>query len=245
MVVASHRVPLRCDHQCLPALPDYLTRLYQKVRIFILLITRPYLGHTSPLTTQFSDLVELSSGTAEDIFNAQTESLEAKKIPLENFVGFSLDTTNVMVVEHNSMFSKLKEKLLHMLHNHFLEVETLLHELEALGATLDETDTVLTMPEKFNNVVTAIETMTSNITLEFVKGRLLYAELLMLKNQSSQEHGCSFTVQRSKMKCYECGAYGHFKAVSKTKKLMFSDLHARKKKCFSQTWWIWAWVSKG
>lgn len=63
------------------------------------------------IKTEFFDLLEMASGTADDLYNALIQSVETKNIPLENLVGFSSDTTNVMVGEYNSVFAKLKERL--------------------------------------------------------------------------------------------------------------------------------------
>ncbi|KAJ8890352.1 hypothetical protein PR048_009860 [Dryococelus australis] len=92
---------------------------------------------------------------------------------------------NVFVCKSTTSKLFMMKKLLKL---KFQGVETLLRQLEALEATLDKTDKVcyliLMMTEKLNNVVTAIETMISNITLEFVTGRLLDAEFCMLDGQS-------------------------------------------------------------
>lgn len=65
--------------------------------------------------------------------------------------------------------------------SHFLKFDKLVRELKSTGATLEETDIVchllLTMPEEYGMVVTALETMSSGqLTLSFVKTRLLNEE---------------------------------------------------------------------
>lgn len=59
--------------------------------------------------TNFFDMVEMKSGTAEDLYQALKQSLVTKHIPFSNLVGFSSDTTNVMVGEKHSVFSLLKQ----------------------------------------------------------------------------------------------------------------------------------------
>ncbi|KAJ8892824.1 hypothetical protein PR048_005405 [Dryococelus australis] len=65
--------------------------------------------------------------------------------------------------------------------DHFVQVESLLQEFEAAEASLDEPDRacylLLTMKESYNTVITALATMTTDLTYEFVKGRLLDTDL--------------------------------------------------------------------
>ncbi|XP_045481813.1 uncharacterized protein LOC123685957 [Harmonia axyridis] len=61
--------------------------------------------------TQFFDLVETKGSTAYDLFNVLKSSLLSRNIPLENLVGFSSDTANVMVGEHQSVFALLRKEL--------------------------------------------------------------------------------------------------------------------------------------
>lgn len=65
--------------------------------------------------------------------------------------------------------------------SHFLKFDKLIRELKSTGAKIEETDIVchllLTMPEEYDMVVTALETMSSGqLTLSFVKTRLLDEE---------------------------------------------------------------------
>lgn len=83
---------------------------------------------------------------------------------------------------------RLRNMLLTMRYNpkesmasHFLKFDKLVRELKSTGATLEETDNVchllLTMPEEYNMVVIALETMSNGqLTLSFVKTRLLDEE---------------------------------------------------------------------
>ena len=47
--------------------------------------------------------------TAVGLYNAIKSSFEEKNIPIKNIIGFSLDTTNVMFGEHQSVVSLLKK----------------------------------------------------------------------------------------------------------------------------------------
>lgn len=61
------------------------------------------------ICTNFLDLVEPESGNAVDLFNSFKNAVLTKNIPLSNLIGFSSDTTNVMVGEFRSVFALLKE----------------------------------------------------------------------------------------------------------------------------------------
>lgn len=72
-------------------------------------LTVIYVDHlTGSVKTNFFDIFEMSSTTAEDLYNALLQSLRSKDIPLENLVGFSADTTNVMFGIFNSVSALLK-----------------------------------------------------------------------------------------------------------------------------------------
>ncbi|KAG5870686.1 hypothetical protein JTB14_003884 [Gonioctena quinquepunctata] len=61
--------------------------------------------------TRFLDMVATDKGDAASLYNCLRSTLAKHKIPFENMVGFSSDTTNVMVGKHNSIFSNLKRDL--------------------------------------------------------------------------------------------------------------------------------------
>lgn len=83
----------------------------------------------------------------------------------------------------------LRKKLLTMkcgqsesLENHFVRFEEVVRELKSVGANLEDSDIVchllLTLPQSFDPIVTALETVdASKLTLDFVKGKLLDHEL--------------------------------------------------------------------
>lgn len=77
-------------------------------------ITVIYMDNENTIQSIFIDMVEMPSGIADDLFQGLLDNLKQKDIPISNMVGFSADTTNVMVGQHNSVFSKLREVLPHI-----------------------------------------------------------------------------------------------------------------------------------
>ncbi|XP_069964757.1 uncharacterized protein [Bactrocera oleae] len=61
-----------------------------------------YDENTNRVEHLFWDMVEVSSGTAAGLYDCLKQMLLNRNIPIENMVGFSSDTTNVMVGEHKS-----------------------------------------------------------------------------------------------------------------------------------------------
>ncbi|KAG8179977.1 hypothetical protein JTE90_016351 [Oedothorax gibbosus] len=62
------------------------------------------------IKTRFFDMFEVKSKSAQSLYDSLKECITSKGIPFENLVGFSSDTTNAMVGEHNSVFSHLKQE---------------------------------------------------------------------------------------------------------------------------------------
>ena len=60
--------------------------------------------------TRFLHMPVCNTGTADKLFDAIDLTLEERKIPWSNVVGFESDTTNVMVGKHNSVLSRVKSK---------------------------------------------------------------------------------------------------------------------------------------
>lgn len=127
------------------------------------------------------------------------------------------------VFERKSVFNKLqlKRKLLNLkctkeskLQDHYLKFENILDEIESIGETMAETDKVchllLTLPNEYENVITSIETMSSEkeITLDFVKARLLDAEL-KIKNPNDNITNNETSFNAENLNCYKCGKRGH------------------------------------
>lgn len=94
------------------------------------------------------------------------------------------------------------------LQNHFFKFENIIADLESTGASLIDADKVchllLTLPAENNVVVTTLKTLDQELTFDFVKSRLLDAEL-QLKGQQEQitENVQSF------ISCFKCGKKGH------------------------------------
>ncbi|KAF2889568.1 hypothetical protein ILUMI_16605, partial [Ignelater luminosus] len=59
-------------------------------------------------------LATMSSGTATGLYDCLNQMLQNKNMPIENIVGFSSYTTNVMVGKHCSVFALLKKDLPHI-----------------------------------------------------------------------------------------------------------------------------------
>lgn len=123
----------------------------------------------------------------------------------------------------NQLF--LRKRLLTMkcddgmdLERHFLDFDKIVRELKSMGATIEPLDAIcnllLTLPESFNVVVTAIETMDpANLTMEFVKSRLLDEANKKKCNLDS----CSVNEVAAMnagyvLRCYFCKQTGHKKS---------------------------------
>lgn len=104
------------------------------------------------------------------------------------------------VFERRSTFNKLtlKKKLLTLKckkndkpDDHFLNFYMIVREIESIGNKMDSTDKVchllLSLNEDYESVITAIETLNSEITMDFVKSRLLDEEI-KLKNKDVEKN---------------------------------------------------------
>lgn len=128
--------------------------------------------------------------------------------------------------QRKSIFNKLslKKKLLTMklqrgekLDDHFLKFDTVMRELENSGSKTEESDKIchllLTLSEEYEPVITAIETLNTEVTMDFVKSRLLDEELkLKSKNvnvdvlyQYKHEEEASFKAMHPTFSCFRCG----------------------------------------
>ncbi|CAB0000355.1 unnamed protein product [Nesidiocoris tenuis] len=138
------------------------------------------------------------------------------------------------IFERKSTFAKLHvmRKLLKAkcetddLQDHFGNIDRLLRELEAAGAQVDESDKacylLLSMPEKYDVVITAIETMTTEITLDFVKSRLLDAELKFKENLRASNSNSDVAFSAQNLRCYVCGDRTHLRSNCPRRKVQDS-----------------------
>ncbi|KAJ8937234.1 hypothetical protein NQ314_011989 [Rhamnusium bicolor] len=63
------------------------------------------------VVTKFFDITETSVTTADELYKCLKNSISSKNIPLSNLVGFSSDTTNVMLGDNHSVYTHLKQDL--------------------------------------------------------------------------------------------------------------------------------------
>ncbi|CAB0012102.1 unnamed protein product [Nesidiocoris tenuis] len=111
---------------------------------------------------------------------------------------------------------KLRFDLNSKLEDHFLAFDSVIRELKELGTNLDESDRVchllLTLPDEFSTVITALETV-ADAKMDFVKNRLLDEELKIVQKRQGdcQERSDEVVFKAAKSGCYSCGG-NHFKA---------------------------------
>lgn len=131
----------------------------------------------------------------------------------------------------NRMFLRRKLLKLEMtdnedLESHLLNFNTILRDLKSAGAKMEDEDVIcqllLSLPKTYDPVVTAIETMkTEELTIEFVKGRLL-DDNIKRKTNNTGEDGEMVSKQiamtgvvKKDVICYLCGKRGHYKSECK------------------------------
>lgn len=73
-------------------------------------VTRVYNGESMKIDCRLYDLLEVSHCDA-GIYQALIGLFDRDGIPLNNIIGFAVDTTNDMFREHNSVVSHLKERI--------------------------------------------------------------------------------------------------------------------------------------
>ena len=67
------------------------------------------------IVTRFFDMVSVVDSTANGLYQAIKNAFNEKAIPMENIIGYSSDTTNVMFGEQHSVVSLLKQDVPHVL----------------------------------------------------------------------------------------------------------------------------------
>ncbi|KAF2903238.1 hypothetical protein ILUMI_02952 [Ignelater luminosus] len=122
--------------------------------------------------------------TAKEMWTALQNSFERKGI------------RNQLLLRKQLSQLKLEER--GTLNSHFLTFDLIVRNLKASGATLEENDIIchllLTLPKSYEMVITAIETIGgSDLTLDFVKGKLLDEEIKQKsKNNMVEENSTAF-----------------------------------------------------
>lgn len=126
---------------------------------------------------------------------------------------YSMLTVLKDTFQRKSIISKisLRRKLLNLKHNkrnleeYFSVFDNVIRELEVSGEKIDECDKIcylLTgLGEEYNHIITAIETLNSEIKLDFVKAKLLDHEV---RRTCEQDPQTSFVVT-----CFKCKKKGH------------------------------------
>lgn len=158
----------------------------------------------------------------QTIHDGQLEYIKEKTTAKEMF------DTLCSVFERKSISSQLylRKQLLMMKYResddiiaHFLKFDTKIRELKSTGAKMEDLDIVvhllLTLPETYDNLVTALETMDQDkLNLEFVKTRLMDEHNKRTGRESSSksnEPGAMHVKGKKKKRvtCYSCGKPGH------------------------------------
>lgn len=126
--------------------------------------------------------------------------------------------------QRKSVISKitLRRKLLSLKHTegsleeYFAKFDNIIRELECSGEKIEETDKVcylLTgLDDKYDNIITAIETVNTDVKLEFVRSKLLDHEIRNTKSndqRTPEQSQTSFVSQPSNIICYKCKRRGH------------------------------------
>lgn len=134
--------------------------------------------------------------TAKDMIETLTRLFQRKS------------TISKLYLKRKLLSLKLEENI--KLEKHFMKFESLIRELDNTGVKIDKTDKVchllLTMNAKYDHVITAIETMNVDLTVDFVKSKLLDAELKV--NNDSEVNNDNNVVFFSG-ECYNCRKRGH------------------------------------
>ncbi|CAH0714616.1 unnamed protein product, partial [Brenthis ino] len=129
--------------------------------------------------------------------------------------------------ERKTVFSKLnlRKKLMQLkfnsgkLQDHFLAFDNIVSQIENMDESEKICHLLLGMPQDYENVITALETMSCDkeLTIEFIKTRLLDAEIKMkekieeTKKEIKESNDTDNAVDFSAQTCYKCGRKGHKK----------------------------------
>lgn len=141
--------------------------------------------------------------TSREIINALESTFERKSIASQLYLRRRILTLKCAENED--------------LEKHFMLFDGLVRELKTTGATLEPLDVVchllMTLPDSYNVVVTALETMDSTkLDIEFVKSRLLdeaSKRKQVTDNGTKFADGVAMNSGGGTFKCFKCGEIGH------------------------------------
>ena len=75
------------------------------------IVTRHYDKQSLTVQSKLYDLLDVLQADAGTLYQTLVNAIESDKISVKNVIGFAADTCNVMFGEHNSVVSRLKEKM--------------------------------------------------------------------------------------------------------------------------------------
>ncbi|BES91785.1 Hypothetical protein2 [Nesidiocoris tenuis] len=198
-----------------------------KFRVLLLLEEKRCLSVLKPLEDGATEDKRKSFSSLDVI----ARSIISKCVP-DRFIEYIIEAATAAemlealsrVFARKSTMSKLmiRKKLLTLkcssdLQTHFVNFDGLIRELETMGTKMEQDDKIchllMTLPTAYDNVITVLETMdSSDITIEFVKSKLLDAEMKQrqLITQGESDDGCAFH-SKFVRKCWECGDSRHLR----------------------------------
>lgn len=132
------------------------------------------------------------------------------------------------IFERKSITSRflLKKQLLMMKYNeseplqdHFLRFDRLVREMKGAGARMEEEDVIchlmITMPESYDAVTTAMEAVSDRLTMDLVRRNYLDVEAKRrgqrVETDSNEAAFSGKSSKQGKLKCFNCGGVGHKK----------------------------------
>ena len=150
-----------------------------------------------------------ASTTAKEAWTALSNHFECKTLG------------NKLIIKKQYFRSQMNENT--SMEEHLKEMKGLAEKLAAIESPISEEDQVVTLlgslPESYQNVVTALEARTDDLSLSYVQQTLLYEE--KKRNGAAKmvgERDSALVANKGKgngnkkrFKCYQCGVFGHFR----------------------------------
>lgn len=161
-----------------------------------------------------------ANALVELVADSHLEHVKGKESPKEIWDGLCAvferkSTTNRYLLKKQLLTMKFDEK--EPLQDHFLKFDKLVRELKGAGAKMDEEDTIchlmLTMPDSYDTVTTAMSVMSDQLTMDVVRRNYLDFEAKQKgKRAEQQTEDAAFAGHsKPKFKCFSCGGVGHKK----------------------------------